>query len=177
MKILILLLSLFLTHHCYGQTQVTSDTAEKDAIVAQIMEKLNLNRLVEQQIEPLISVVKKQAPLVVAEANIPAQQREKATKIIASELEAIYAPLVAVTKNITISTYTNAFSLSELKELLAFYDTPVGKKLSTELPRLQADAIKKGNVEGQRIASQAFCNGFAKLKKEGIDGGVPPFCK
>jgi hypothetical protein len=60
MKISILLVCLFLTQHCYGQPQITTNTTEKDAVVFQIKEKLNLNRHVEKQIQALISLAKYQ---------------------------------------------------------------------------------------------------------------------
>ncbi|TVO53455.1 DUF2059 domain-containing protein [Denitromonas halophila] len=177
MKTYILLLSLIASNLAYGQTQSANNDAEKNAVVAKIMDKLNMNRLVEQQIGALVSMVKNQAPLVVAEANIPIPQRGKATRTIVAELETIYVPLVSASKSITVAAYTAAFTLSEPKELLAFYETPLGSKLATELPRLQAEGMKKANIEGQRLTSQAFCTAFAKLKTQGINGGIPPFCK
>lgn len=177
MKIYILALSLLASSLAFGQTQEQNSDYEKKAIVSKIMDKLNVNRLTEQQVAALISMVKHQAPLVVAEAKIPMSQRDKAAKIIETELDVIYMPLVSASKNITASTYMTAFTLAELKELLAFYETPLGNKIATELPRLQAEAIKKGNVEGQRLASQALCSAFSKFKKERINGGTPPFCK
>lgn len=41
-----------------------------------------------------------------------------------------------------VALYTDAFSEAELKELLAFYQTPVGRKVLEQMPQLMAHSAQ-----------------------------------
>lgn len=175
-----LLLSLILcasTTQTLGQTNPQDIEVEKRALIRQITNKIQLDTLIEKQISALVTMVKGQIPIILAEASIPESRQSKATTILAKELDAIYVPLVAASKQITVDAYANAFTLHELKDLLAFYNTPTGKKLVATLPQLQAQGMQSANLEGQKLAAGAMCKAFSDFNKQGIHSGMPPFCK
>jgi len=53
--------------------------------------------------------------------------------------------MVTIAMNIPIKKYTTLFTVSELKEILAFYKTSTGSKLVRALPKLHAEGIQEGN--------------------------------
>ena len=78
---------------------------------------------------------------------------------------------------ITVHAYSAAFTLQELRDLLAFYLTPTGIKVTTDLPRLQAEGIQRGRQQGEKIAQESFCSAFAKFKQQNISATPLPFCR
>ena len=52
--------------------------------------------------------------------------------------------------------YTAHFSLAELRELNAFYDTPVGRKLVKETPAISAKAMAMSQSLGQEIVNEVM---------------------
>ena len=177
MKTFLFALALLLSTQALGQASAQDSEGEKRAIVAQITSKIQLDALLEKQISALVSMLKNQVPQVLAEASIPEPRKDKAKAIFAKEIDAIYGPLVAASKRITVDAYVTAFTLDELRDLLAFYNTPTGNKLATTLPNLQAQGMQAANLEGQKLATGAMCRAFRELNKQGIQGGMPPFCK
>ena len=81
-------------------------------------------------------------------AQVPEQKKEAVRKAFVH-----YAESVADSKTLRgqmVAAYEEAFSESELNELLAFYATPVGKKSLTKLPEL----AQKGMIIGQQAAQE-----------------------
>lgn len=62
--------------------------------------------------------------------------------------------------------YAQRFTVPELKELLAFYRTPVGRKLASKLPEIMGEAGKKISVVLPERLPGA-------LKRHGLIGGDP----
>jgi uncharacterized protein len=163
---------------CVAQAETKQSDTEtaKRSVVGQIIAKIDLARLLDQQLGGLIALMQGQAPMVVNEAGIPPAQRERATQIVAAEFGNLRSDMTKMAIDITTQAYMSTFTLGELNELLAFYDTPAGKKLATELPRLQTEGMKRGNEEGKKMGQQALCRAFATFKSEGIQATKPPFC-
>lgn len=153
------------------------EPAQKRQVVVAILEQLNLGRMMDQQIDALLATVQRQAPLIVREANVPFTQGEQATQILVAELAGLKGALQAFALDAVTQAYVDAFTLAELQELLAFYQTPLGRKLAGEVPRLQAQGMREGAREGERMAMQAMCRAFAKIRQQGIEANQPPFCR
>lgn len=159
-----------------AETKQPDTEAAKRNVVSRIIERIDLARLLDQQLGGLITLMQNQAPMVVNEAGIPPAQRERAAQIVASEFGGLRSEMTQMTIEATTRAYMAAFTLGELNELLAFYNTSTGKKLATELPRLQAEGMKHGNEEGRKMGQQALCRAFAKFSSEGIQAAKLPFC-
>lgn len=65
------------------------------------------------------------------------------------------------------SVYARHFSADELRQLLAFYDTPIGKKLIALQPTLAQESMAAGKEWGQRIGLEVGM----QLQKEGVHAG------
>ena len=58
--------------------------------------------------------------------------------------------------DITRMLYDKYFTNDEIKGLIAFYETPVGRKAAQVLPRLSTEAMSRGEQLGQEASQKAF---------------------
>jgi hypothetical protein len=63
--------------------------------------------------------------------------------------------------------YATSFSEQELKEILAFYKTPSGKKLLTEQPKMVDDSMKFAQDWANKLSDQVVAKMRDELKKRG----------
>ena len=69
--------------------------------------------------------------------------------------------------NIVASVYAVRFSQAELKELLAFYQSAVGKKFVTQLPNVLEESFVKTQEWGGKISEEIVQGLRAEMKKRG----------
>jgi len=65
--------------------------------------------------------------------------------------------------------YSSRFSEEELKELIAFYKTPLGKKLLQNMPAITQEAMQAGQKFGQSLGPKIQERILARFKSEGIE--------
>jgi uncharacterized protein len=65
--------------------------------------------------------------------------------------------------DLIVPIYDKHFTHAEIKQLIAFYETPVGKKLSTTLPLITQEAMAAGQKWGEEIGQSVV----EKLRKKG----------
>ena len=63
--------------------------------------------------------------------------------------------------------YASRFTEQELKEILAFYKTPLGKKLIVEEPKGVDDATKRVDEWANKFAEEVLARIRAEMKKKG----------
>jgi uncharacterized protein len=68
---------------------------------------------------------------------------------------------------IMATTYASHFTESELNELLAFYRTPTGKKLVTELPKVLEESFARAREWGSKTSDEFIAVLRAEMKKRG----------
>jgi len=85
-----------------------------------------------------------QSSILAGAAKIPPEERQRFERYM--QADEILAQLVPV--------YGKRFTTDELKELLAFYRSPVGNKMKTEMPQIMKESI------------QVMVKYFGDLKKE-----------
>jgi hypothetical protein len=86
---------------------------------------------------------------------------------IAEQLRAEYAPRAAELSSEVARTYASRFTETELKELLAFYKSPVGRKAIAEEPQV-IDASAARMLEwGAKFADEVIIKMRAEMKKRG----------
>lgn len=56
--------------------------------------------------------------------------------------------------SLTTSVYVNHFTLSDIKELVAFYKSPIGRKYAKEIPTVTQELYQKGAQLGQEVANE-----------------------
>ena len=96
-------------------------------------------------------------------------QLKKDLDDVATSLRKVFAPRVAEIMSDIARLYASSFTEAELKEILAFYRTPTGKKVIEEEPQVFDDAM--ANLKGwqEKFAQEVFGRFRTEMKKRGHD--------
>jgi hypothetical protein len=70
---------------------------------------------------------------------------------------------------VLVRVYTQFFTEAELKEAVAFYKSPLGKKLLTEEPKVAEASMKAADDWSQKFAAEVATKMRAELKKKGLN--------
>lgn len=73
----------------------------------------------------------------------------------------------------TIPIYEKHFTHQEIRELIAFYQTPVGKKAIAVLPQVMSDSMEAGQRWGQSLGPEIEQRIIRALIREGLFPGLP----
>ena len=112
---------------------------EKNAAIQKLFEVQGQDKLMQQGIHQMIQNFRKLP-------QIPPQFWDDfEQKINTSELLQQLAPV-----------YDKYYSLEDIQGLIAFYETPIGKKLLATTPQVMQESMKIGQEYGQKIAQQAM---------------------
>ncbi|HZR60839.1 MAG TPA: DUF2059 domain-containing protein [Xanthobacteraceae bacterium] len=88
---------------------------------------------------------------------------------VAASLEKGYAPRVDELVDMAARIYASHFTEAELKQLLAFYQTPVGRKAITEEPKALDESMASGGNWGDALADEVVVKIRDEMKKRGHD--------
>jgi hypothetical protein len=88
---------------------------------------------------------------------------------VAANLEKGYAPRVDELVDMAARIYASHFTEAELKQLLAFYQTPVGRKAITEEPKALDESMASGGQWGDNLADEVVVKIRDEMKKRGHD--------
>ncbi len=70
--------------------------------------------------------------------------------------------------NLIYPIYHRYLTLDEIKEMIAFYKTPLGKKILTTMPKITQEGMQAGQTWGKSIAPELQQRIQARFEKEGI---------
>jgi hypothetical protein len=68
-------------------------------------------------------------------------------------------------ESLIVPIYDRHFTTDELRQLLAFYRSPIGQKMLTEQPAIARDAMDAGRVWGQQLGMEIGQQMAAEAKK------------
>ncbi len=88
---------------------------------------------------------------------------------VAANLEEQYAPRVDELIDMSARIYASHFTESELKQLLAFYQSPVGRKAVVEEPKALDESVASGGQWGDNLADEVVVKMRDEMKKRGHD--------
>lgn len=86
---------------------------------------------------------------------------------VAKQLQAEYAPRIADVHTEIARAYASQFTEAELKQIVAFYKTPLGKKLITAEPAALDEATKRVDAWATKFADEVMLKMRAEMKKKG----------
>ena len=128
MKKLVFILFVILGTSAFAQ-QTEGDSFQKKAIK---LIELTSGQQFEIISEPLVN-------------QISEENREEFKKELQASLQGLYVKLAEI--------YREEFTEAELDEILAFYDTPVGKKMVETTPKVMEKAMTVGQQWGMELQS------------------------
>jgi uncharacterized protein len=86
---------------------------------------------------------------------------------VSARLNTEFAPRRANLQTEIARAYASRFTEAELKEIAAFYKTPLGKKLIVEEPKGVDDATKRVDEWASKFAEEVLGRMRAEMKKKG----------
>jgi uncharacterized protein len=134
---------------------------------------------VNHQADQLIGIMRRQMVGLVmrAGAKPPADDPTKppvmmaeqdATKIVDSLLMPDFIAQKGDLTNEIIDVWANNFTMDDMKGLIAFYSTPLGKKLIATLPAVTQQGMAAGQAWGQRVYKTTIEKNKDKLISAGL---------
>ena len=88
---------------------------------------------------------------------------------VAANLEKDYAPRVDELVDMSARIYASHFTEAELKQLLAFYQSPLGRKAITEEPKALDESMAGGGQWGDNLSDEVVIKIRDEMKKRGHD--------
>jgi uncharacterized protein len=116
--------------------------------------------------QPLVPGVIEQAKSVFLQTN---PMLGKDLNEVAAKLRAEYAPRSAEVSNEIAKLYAARFSEQELKDALAFYKSPLGRKMLTEEPAILDQSMRNAQSWANRLSEEVIGKMRAEMKKRGHD--------
>jgi hypothetical protein len=92
---------------------------------------------------------------------------QKDLEEVAGRLRTEYAPRRVEVQTEIARAYASKFTEQELKDALAFYKTPLGKKLVAEEPNAVDEATKRVDEWANKYAEEVIVKYRAEMRKKG----------
>ena len=88
---------------------------------------------------------------------------------VATKLHTEYATRSAEIVNDVAKLYASRFTEQELKDILAFYKSPLGRKLIVEEPAILDQSMKNAQVWAENFSQEVIAKMRTEMKKRGHD--------
>jgi hypothetical protein len=88
---------------------------------------------------------------------------------IAANLEKEYAPRVSELVDASARIYASHFTEAELRQILAFYQSPVGRKVIKDEPKALDESMANAGNWGNKLSTEIIEKMRAEMKKRGHD--------
>lgn len=145
-----------------GTPAIAEDNAEPVAEAKALMQASNTFAMVDQ----FLDLSAKQITALIDHLNPghTALIEQLMQEHFIPEFKASYAELEGLFAEI----YARHFTADEMRELRAFYDTPLGKKTLAEMPSLISETARVGQLWGEEIARRSLDRMKPALEENGL---------
>jgi hypothetical protein len=137
--------------------------AEKHANIEALLKDTgmlaNMSRMIDLLIPQIMGSLKKENP------KIPDAVWDEFTGMCTEEMKRSLPEL----EEPVIAIYDANFSADEIKQLVVFYQSPVGRKIVIQLPQLMQQSVAMGQSWGQQAGAHAIERIRAAAKQKGYD--------
>ncbi len=116
--------------------------------------------------DPMVPGVIEQAKSALLRTN---PMLNKDLNEVAAKLRADYAPRSVELVNDIAKLYATRFTEQELKDALAFYKSPLGRKLLVEEPRVLDEGMRNAQTWANKLSEEVLGKIRAEMKKRGHD--------
>lgn len=150
----------------FSQLSVADDlTDEKKGVIDEMLEITGALKIAELMgnavADQTLGVLAKTQKI---EPNVVAAIRDETNKIMHEEfIESRFM------HEMSYEIYHKYFSTDELKDVVAFYKTPTGRKMTKHLPQITQEAMLAGQQHAISIQPKIERRLAARLKEEGIE--------
>jgi hypothetical protein len=116
--------------------------------------------------EPLVTGIVEKAKGMFLQTN---PMLGKDLNEVAAKLRADFAPRGAEVLTETARLYATRFSEQELKDTLAFYKSPLGRKLLVEEPAIADESMRSAGSWADKLSEEVIGKMRAEMRKRGHD--------
>ena len=88
---------------------------------------------------------------------------------VAAQLRTEFAPRASQLVDQVAQLYARTFTEQELKDALAFYKSPLGRKIVTEEPKVLDDGFRRIQQWANKFSEEVMGRMRAEMKKKGYD--------
>ena len=172
-------LALLLAAPAVAQTAPAADAGGRIETARALVAKLDLDRTLDFQFSGLMPLVSAQIVTAMQAAPDISQAvknrlatpegRQQVGAIATEEMLAAFRARYPGIAEAAAEEYRRNFSEDELKAIIAFYDSPTGKRLLTLQPQLQQRLDEAGKAMGREAGMAAFPKIRARV--EALDAG------
>jgi uncharacterized protein len=145
-----------------AQTSGTPPTAAAILLAKQIIEIKGVNKLFDPLVRGVIEKVKDQFMqtnfMWAADLNA-----------VAAQLETEYAPRESELIDESARIYASHFSEGELRQILTFYQSALGRKMVDEEPKALDESMANAGNWGDKLSEEIIDRMRAEMKKRGHD--------
>lgn len=131
-------------------------------LAKQILELKGVNKLFDPLVRGVVEKVKNQF----MQTNF---MWAKDLNEVAAQLEKEYAPRVSELVDASARIYASHFTEAELKQILAFYQTPLGRKVIVEEPKALDESMANAGNWGDNLSEEIIARMRDEMKKRGHD--------
>jgi hypothetical protein len=115
---------------------------------------------------PIVAGVVEQAKIVLLQTN---PMLDKPLAEVAARLRKEYAPRSAELRERVAVLYAARFTEAELKSILAFYKSPLGKKVIETEPQIVDQSMSDAQTWGEKLSEEVIAKFRVEMKKKGHD--------
>jgi hypothetical protein len=133
-----------------GATNQTKIDPAKEADIRKLLELVGTKALVSQTIDSMSKSIK---PLL-TNSLPPGDYREKLVDLFFAKFTA--KTDVQHLLDLAVPVYDRNFSHQEIRSLIEFYQTPLGQKAITALPKVTAEMQEQGRKWGEDLGKQCM---------------------
>ncbi len=143
-----------------GAAQAQQPSPAALASARELMEIKGVKNLVE----PVVMGVIQQTTGTILQTN-PGLTKD--LDEVGAQLRNEYQPRIAEISNEIVQLYAQRFNEQELKEAIAFYRSPTGKKILTEEPKILDETYARVQQWANRLQNEVMARVRAEMKKRG----------
>ena len=155
----ILFLSLGLAQPALSQTTKLED-------VRRLMEVTNAAQMAQTMADNLRPMMERQ--IRVSLPKMPLAARE----MWLDEVEQGFRARIPDLMEEIVPIYERAFTHDEIKGLVAFYETPLGRKAISKLPGILRESTRRGQQWGSTLGRRLGVEAMEKVREAGFDPGT-----
>lgn len=145
-----------------GQAYAEELTAEKKADIEQLLEMTNVLALGKQMNTAIIENLTK--TLKATRPDIP----QEVLELLPGEITAVFNENLHIYLQEMVPMYHKYFTAVEIKEMMRFYSSDLGKKTIRVMPELLQDSMGVGQRWGRMLAPIIQLRIAEKLRQQGI---------
>ena len=162
----LMLVALLAVAGSVGAARADEVTPEQDKDIRHLLEITGASNMSTE----LASGTSKQLIDMLKAANVP----ERAYDIVRREVKAVESTQKGWLMDQVVPVYARHFSAQEIKDLIAFYESPLGRKTVREMPQIMEDTFALGKAWNIRVAPEIDRRVTQALAKEGLLPAKPP---